>query len=125
MPNLGTAGSVYGQCVLGGYTYAYNPDVVSKSPVVRAISETVTLNGVLYTDWGYIRQDRVIDQTWTHMEIPVYQSLYAIFVAGGTQSFVDEWGETFTVLVAALDYANWVTGGQLVSGVQLKLRVVN
>ena len=111
----------YAICILDGYVYAYNP-VMSKNPPIRSVSRSATLAGNVFTDYGLIQSDRIIEQTWPLMEANVYWQLYAIVEAGGTVPFVDEWETLWpTTIAKSIDYSQTTAGGTCFTNVKLTL----
>ena len=109
------------QCVLNGFQYPYNPPKNSKNPAVRAVTRAATLTGQVVTDWGVIAQDRVIEQAWDVMDPAMYGALQAMYLAGGSYAFTDEWGGAYTVVVGSLTNEGVLKGGQAYESVKMLL----
>lgn len=114
----------YQLCQLGSYTYARNPQK-GPNPARRSVTVTTTLVGTCVDDWGFIDADRVITHNWDFMPLADFNDLNAIFLAGGTVAFTDEWGVAFSeVVILSLAADFYTAGGALAAGVTLVMQVV-
>lgn len=113
------------RCQLGGYTYPYNPPGENSNPLVRAVAVTDALSGRYFTDWGSAPSRREITQSWPTMEAAFFEALQAKAAAGGTQTFVDDAGVAFSVIVMPPTFKNKVPGGDAYLDVNIKMMVVS
>ena len=112
------------KCILGGFTYPFNPRE-NTNPAVRAIVPTDTLAGRNYTDWGSHASRREITQTWPAMKPDFFNTLKAKALAGGTLSFVDDDGVSYTVMATPPTYQRKSSGGAVYVAVSFKMFVVS
>ena len=111
----------YGLISLNGTAVSYNP--VDSKPVTAAPRQRVdTVGGAYVTDWGIRATDTTGEYGWPVMEWSVWAALFAIYQTPGSVAFVDEFGASHTVVVAALTYETLLPGGgDFVSGVKMTL----
>lgn len=110
-------------CTLGSFKYPYNPPT-STNPAVRAVSVSEGLTGRVFTDFGTDASRRDITHQWPTMDAAFFAELESISLAGGTQSFTDERGVSFTVIVLSPTWARMISD-EAYTEVSLKMHVVS
>jgi hypothetical protein len=110
-------------CILDGYTFAMNP-VDSINPPVRSIGEIVTFGGTVRVDWGAFDSDRVIELAWPLIDPCMFTALNAC-ATYGPKTYIDEFGQSWTVLVEAPTYSGYTPGAAGYKDVKLKLSVIS
>lgn len=118
-------------CSLGGFTYLYNPYPNVNYPVKRT-AYNPSFGGGFQTTYlfpgtgGTFKTDREIKQTWDYMDRSFYVELETLFEEGGTLTYVDPFGTSWTVIFTNLTYSSFLKGGdEGVEKIEVKLRVVS
>lgn len=114
----------YQMCRLGSYTYKNNPVNGTQNPLVRSTADIMTQSDVITVDWGFISGDRKISQKWPLMFPSQYNAMLAVFQAGGTTTFYDEDGASWSVIIKSFDFGGFVTQKQLYQDVEIIMRVL-
>lgn len=112
------------KCILDGYTYLYNPPE-NQNPAVKAVSQTETLVGRIYTVFGSDASRRDIVQKWPTMDAAFYNALKAKSLLTGTLSYTDDDGTVYTVVANPPTYSNTTPGGHAYINVQFTMNVVS
>ena len=113
-------------CTLGGITFPYNP-YPSQDFQPRSIAYQETLGGGFYTDFGIINADRRFKLEWMIMDRTFYNQLYTLYTAASTQyTYVDPYGNSFTVIMMSLEPKSFLMGGDdAIENVSLELARVS
>lgn len=100
--------------MLAGAPLKINP-TGNANPRVRSVAQVATLTGVVTQDWGFVLQDRKPVYTWEYLPAKVFQAIDAIFAAGGTVAFTDEFGNIFPngAIIKSFDFDRTTPGGAL------------
>lgn len=119
------------KCVLGGFTYPYNP-VSQTNPTLITIVHTTTMQGggdTIWTDPGnsnapYFLPDQVVNQQFPLMDADFFNTLDTKVKAAAVITFVDWFGVAYHVLPLSIVAATALKGGAAVwQNVTLLLRV--
>lgn len=111
-------------CILDGYTYPYNP-VENPDIDIKAVSETATLEGRVFTVFDHDVSRMDIEQKWPLMEAAFYQVLRAKALLDGELSYTHDDGVVYTVIVMPPKFQNKTPGGDAYVNVTMTLHVVS
>jgi len=87
--------------VLGGYTFAYDPDPLTWSGVhkVKSRADLPTISSNISYNWGFVDWDPV-ELHWSAMSDAMYDALYALHIASDgalTYTWNPQLGTQYTV----------------------------
>ena len=114
----------YQICQLGSLIYSYNPPE-KPNPPVRVVTSADTLIGRYYNDFGEIASRKEINQVWPVMDCNFYAALLAEVAIGGTLTFIDDDGTSYTVIAMTPTYTRILPQGDAYTDVKMKLSVVS